>query len=90
VPGGPNRWAPELEVALIPHPAGTRRSDDQLREDLRALMREHHPEHFPTMCWLRQHGPRGIPESVKRTGGVARWARELRMPPPPERAGPTT
>ena len=35
------------------------------------------------MRWLRQHAPRGIPESVKPTGGVARWARELRMPPPP-------
>ena len=80
--GGPERWAPDLGVAIVRHSPGRRRSEAEIRADLRALLREHHPERFPTISWIRKHGPPDLAGAVHRTGGVSRWSRELRVPPP--------
>ena len=80
--GGPERWAPELGVAIVRHSGGARRSEAEIRADLCALLREHRPERFPTIAWLRKHGPPDLGGAVQRTGGVTRWSRELRVPAP--------
>jgi len=80
--GGPQRWAVELGVPFIRHPPGARRSHDQIRAELRALLREHRPQRFPSGRWIEQHGPPGLAASVTRTGGGGHWAVLLNMPPP--------
>jgi len=45
--GGPQRWAGELGVPVVVHPRGRRRSDDEVRAELRALLRQHWPGRFP-------------------------------------------
>jgi len=64
---------------IVPGP-GLR--EENIREQLRRLLREHRPARFPTGAWLARHGPPGLAAAVKRTGGGARWARELNVPPP--------
>ena len=79
--GGPDRWADELGVPVVAHPRGRRRSDDEVRAELRALLRQHRPGRFPTQAWLREHGPAGLASAVSSSGGTQRWARELGMAP---------
>ena len=82
--GGPQRWAQELGVALRPHPPGGGLRDDEVLPALRAVLREHRPERFPTIAWFERHGPRGLAAAIRRTGGSAHWAALLNMPPPPQ------
>ena len=81
--GGPERWAPELGVPYIPRRSGGGLTADETRAALRQLLREHHPVRFPTLVWLKRHGPPGLAAAVSRTGGAAHWAAVLNMPPPP-------
>jgi hypothetical protein len=80
--GGPQRWAQELGVAFIVRRPGPQCSEAEIRERLRALFREHRPRRFPSERWLREHGPRGLVEQIRRSGGARRWARELGVPGP--------
>ena len=86
--GGPQHWAQELSVAFIARRPGPQHSEAQIRERLRALFREHGPKRFPSERWLREHGPRGLVEQVKRSAGArhwrASWASRARSP----RSGP--
>ena len=81
--GGPERWAYELGVPHIPNRPGPGLSDDETHAALRELLREHQPARFPTLAWLRRHGPPGLAAAVSRSGGSAHWAAVLHMPPPP-------
>ena len=81
--GGPQRWAPELGVPYIPHRSGGGLTIDETHAALRQLLREHYPDRFPTLAWLKRHGQPGLAAAVARTGGTAHWARVLNMPPPP-------
>ncbi|MDP1847646.1 MAG: hypothetical protein Q8K79_07635 [Solirubrobacteraceae bacterium] len=81
--GGAERWALELGVAYIPHRSGGGLTVDETHAALRQLLREHHPERFPTLAWLKRHGRPGLAAAVDRTGGGAHWAAVLNMPPPP-------
>ena len=81
--GGPERWAAELGVPHIPYRSGGGLTADETHAALRRLLREHHPDRFPTLAWLKRHGPRGLAAAVARTGGAAHWAEVLNMPPPP-------
>lgn len=81
--GGPERWALELGVPYIPHRSGAGLTHDETHAVLRQLLREHHPGRFPTLAWLKRHGPPGLAAAVTRTGGAAHWAAVLHMPPPP-------
>ena len=38
------------------------------------------PGASPSERWLREHGPRGLVEQIRRTGGARHWARELGVP----------
>jgi len=80
--GGPQRWAIELGVAFIARHPGPQRDQTDIRDSLRLLFREHRPRRFPSERWLREHGPRGLVEQIKRTGGARHWARELGVPGP--------
>jgi hypothetical protein len=80
--GGPEHWAQELGVAFIARRPGPQPSEADTRESLRALFREHRPKRFPSERWLREHGPRGLAEQVKASGGARHWARELGVPGP--------
>lgn len=71
--------------ATVPLPARRHarlRAEDEIRSELRALLREHRPERFPAPAWLAKHGPPGLADAVRRTGGASRWAYRLSMPPP--------
>jgi hypothetical protein len=46
------------------------------------LYREQRFKRFPSERWLREHGPRGLADQIKQTGGARRWARELGVPGP--------
>jgi hypothetical protein len=81
--GGPERWAFELGVPYIPHRSGGGLTHHDTHAVLRQLLREHHPGRFPTLAWLKRHGPPGLAAAVTRTGGAAHWAAVLHMPPPP-------
>lgn len=72
----------ELGVALIEHPGGGGLSEREIRQALRALLREHRPARFPGPVWLERHGPPRLAAGVRRTGGGVRWAAELGVPPP--------
>ncbi|MDQ3676370.1 MAG: hypothetical protein M3401_06135 [Actinomycetota bacterium] len=78
--GGPERWAGELGVPVVDHRVGARLSDGEIREALRELLRAHRPARFPSRAWLRDHGPAGLADAVRRSGGTQRWASELGMP----------
>lgn len=78
--GGPERWAGELGVPRVAQRRGRRLSDDEIRDALRALLREHRPSRFPSQAWLREHGPAGLSSAVKSSGGTQRWANEFGMP----------
>jgi hypothetical protein len=80
--GGPQHWAQELGVAFIARHPGPQRSEADVRASLRALFREHRFKRFPFERWLREHGPRGLVEQIRRSGGARRWARELGVPGP--------
>jgi len=80
--GGPQHWAQELGVAFIARRPGPQHSEAQIRDSLRALFCEHRPKRFPSERWLREHGPRGLVEQIKRSGGARHWARELGVPGP--------
>jgi len=80
--GGAARWALELGVAHVVHPRRPGLSDEQIAAVLRALLREHRPQRFPTLTWLARHGPPGLAAAVRRTGGGTRWAQALAMPAP--------
>ncbi|MCA1700115.1 MAG: hypothetical protein LC790_14905 [Actinobacteria bacterium] len=88
--GGPQHWAQELGVAFIVRRPGPQCSEAEIRERLRALFCEHRPKRFPSERWLREHGPRGLVEQIKRSGGArtghASWASRARTPPD----GPTS
>ena len=81
--GGPQRWSQDLGVVLREHPPGGGLRDDEVLPALRALLREHRLTRFPPTRWLTRHGPRGLTEALKRTGGAAHWAAVLNVPPPP-------
>ena len=81
--GGPERWALELGVPYIPHRSGGGLTVDETHATLRQVLREHHPDRFPTLAWLKRHGAPGLAAAVDRTGGTARWSLVLNMPPPP-------
>ncbi|MCA1680601.1 MAG: hypothetical protein LC777_17435 [Actinobacteria bacterium] len=80
--GGPQHWAQELGVAFIVRHPGPQHSQADVRERLRALYRQHRFKRFPSERWLRAHGPRGLVEQIKRSGGARHWARELGVPGP--------
>jgi hypothetical protein len=80
--GGPEHWAQELGVAFIARRPCPQCSQVEIRERLRALFGEHRPKRFPFQRWLREHGPRGLAEQIKRTGGARHCARELGVPGP--------
>ena len=80
--GGPQRWALELGVPLVPHRPGPALDAREIELALRQVLREHRPQRFPTNAWLRRHGRPGLAAAVGRTGGGAHWARVLHMPAP--------
>jgi hypothetical protein len=80
--GGPQRWAAELGVPLVRRHSGPQHNDAEIRDSLRALLREHRPQRFPSDRWLREHGPPGLAPAVTYTGGGQRWAGELGIPGP--------
>jgi hypothetical protein len=63
--GGPTRWATELGVALGEPRVGGKLRDDEIRPALEALLAQHNLTKFPTLAWLRQHGPRGLGETAR-------------------------
>jgi len=50
------------------------------RKQHKRLFCEHRPKRFPSERWLREHGPRGLVEQIRRSGGARHWARELGVP----------
>ena len=82
--GGSQRWVVELGVAPASAPGSSRWADAEIRAALRVLLREHRPERFPSRSWIARHGPRGLADGVRRTGGARRWAPAFGM-----RAGPS-
>jgi hypothetical protein len=75
--GGPQHWAQELGVAFIVRHPGPQRDEEQVRDSLRLLYRQQRFKRFPSERWLREHGPRGLVEQIRQTGGARHWAREL-------------
>jgi hypothetical protein len=61
---------------------GPRRDEAEIRDSLRLLYREQRFKRFPSERWLREHGPRGLAQQIKHTGGARHWARELGVPGP--------
>jgi len=84
--GGRARWAADLGVPVVAHWRGSGFADAQIEGALRGLLREHRPQRFPTLAWLRRNGAPGLAAAVKRTGGTAHWASVFNMPAPPPAA----
>lgn len=80
--GGPERWALELGVPVVAHRGGPGLTEDEVDVALRALLRAHRPERFPTLDWVGRHGPPGLAAAVRRTGGSVHWAHRLNVPAP--------
>ncbi len=78
--GGSEHWAQELGVPVSHRQPGLQWTEERMRFELRELLREHHPPHWPGFGFIEQHGPPGLASALARSGGVVRWAREMGMP----------
>ncbi|HEX8160109.1 MAG TPA: hypothetical protein VF526_22230 [Solirubrobacteraceae bacterium] len=88
--GGPQRWAAELGVPLVRRHSGPQHNDVEIRDSLRALLREHRPQRFPSDRWLREHGPPDLAPRSPTPAAVSAGQANLASPARGHRDGQTS